>query len=73
MEKEKILLTPSALALRWSITVSTLSQWRWNGDGPPYLKMGKQVRYDLKEIEKFEAKKIRQNTSQTESPEGVIS
>ncbi|HUX78546.1 MAG TPA: DNA-binding protein [Alphaproteobacteria bacterium] len=66
MEKEKNLITPSTLASRWKMTCGTLSQWRWNGYGPPYHKMGKKILYDLEEIEQFEAKKVRQNTSEKE-------
>lgn len=67
IEEDKIFLTPSSLASRWKMKLTTLSQWRWNGAGPPYLKMGKKILYDREEIERFEAKKVRQNTSQQES------
>ncbi len=60
---EKLLLTPEALAERWNITPATLSQWRWNGRGPLFIKMNKGVRYRLSDIERFEEQNIRQNTS----------
>lgn len=61
----KIFLTPTALASRWELTPSTLSQWRWNGNGPPYHKMGKKkILYKLEEIERFEANNLRSSTSQ---------
>ena len=62
----KIFLTPNILAARWKMRTNVLNQWRWNGRTPPYLKMGKKILYDLEEIERFEAKKIRKNTSQQE-------
>lgn len=65
--KKKILLTPTDLAERWKLTLCTLSQWRWNGKGPPYIKMGKLILYDLAVIECFEDKRIRTSTSQKET------
>lgn len=61
---DKIFLTPSSLAARWKMTPEALNQWRWNGKTPSYLKMGKKILYDLEEIERFEAQKVRHNTSQ---------
>ncbi|HBG35067.1 MAG: hypothetical protein A2X70_04425 [Alphaproteobacteria bacterium GWC2_42_16] len=61
---EKLLLTPEALAERWNITPATLSQWRWNGRGPLFIKMNKGVRYRLSDIERFEEQHTCQNTSQ---------
>ena len=61
---EKLLLTPEALAERWNVTPATLSQWRWNGRGPLFIKMNKGVRYRLSDIERFEEQHTCQNTSQ---------
>lgn len=62
--KDKIFLTPRKLAARWSMTPEALSQWRWNGKTPPYVKLRKKILYDLEEIEIFEAQCTRHNTSQ---------
>lgn len=56
-------LTPSSLASRWSIAPNTLKQWRWNGRGPLYVKIGGRVLYRLTDIEQFEEQKLRQHTS----------
>lgn len=64
-------LTPERLAERWSITSATLSQWRWSGKGPRFLKIGGRVLYRIPDVEDFEAQKVRQNTSQTSSPENA--
>lgn len=56
-------LTPETLANRWNINPNTLSQWRWNGRGPKFLKIGRRVLYRLEDIECFEKQKVRQNTS----------
>ena len=54
---QKPFLTPEVLAIRWNITPKTLSQWRWNGHGPKYCKIGKLVRYLVEDIEAFERSK----------------
>lgn len=59
---EKPFLTPEQLAERWSLPLTTLSQWRWCGKGPDFFKMGKRVRYNLEVIEQFERDIIRHNT-----------
>lgn len=64
---DSMLLTSKLLASRWNVTATTLKQWRWNGKGPQYVKIGRQVLYRLKDIEQFEELKTRQNTSQTYS------
>lgn len=63
-KKDKIFLTPRTLADRWNITPEALSQWRWNGRTPPYLKIGKRILYDLEAIEKYESEHVRSSTSQ---------
>lgn len=37
-------------AERLGITPETLRNWRWRGDGPPFLKLGRAVRYRLSEL-----------------------
>lgn len=53
------LLTPSDLALRWSVSRQTLTNWRSRGKGPVYVKLGKgataRIRYRLGDIERFES------------------
>ena len=59
----EIFLTSDQLAKRWVIRTETLSQWRWNGRGPQYLKIGRRVLYRLEDVLSFEDNKRRQNTS----------
>lgn len=61
---EQNLLTPSELADRWNLGVATLSQWRWNGRGPLFLKLGKRVMYRIEDIESFEGQTLYGSTSQ---------
>lgn len=48
--------SPIDLAIRWKISPRTLERWRYNGDGPTYLKLGSRVVYRLEDIEAYEAK-----------------
>jgi hypothetical protein len=59
----KTYLTATTLAARWHLTPHTLSQWRWNGRGPRFSKMGKKILYELKHVEDFEERAVHQNTS----------
>lgn len=55
-------LDQKALAARWLISERTLEQWRWQGKGPRYLKIGARVIYPLAEIEAHEAASVHANT-----------
>ncbi len=50
------------LAKRWLMSPRTLEQWRWQGRGPRYLKIGGRVVYRLSDIEAFEAANLHANT-----------
>jgi hypothetical protein len=51
------------LARRWAISPRTLERWRWTGEGPRFLKVGKRVVYRIDDIEAFEAKRLMSSTS----------
>ena len=55
-------LDQKALAQRWLISERTLEQWRWQGKGPRFLKVGSRVLYRLSDIEAFEAASVHENT-----------
>jgi hypothetical protein len=55
-------LTQDQLATRWHLSPRTLEQWRWQGKGPKFLKIGARVLYDEAEIEAFEDAQQCQNT-----------
>jgi hypothetical protein len=56
-------LTPEELSELWNVPLATLSQWRWNGRGPEFIKLGKHILYRLQEVEIFEKEKLRKNTT----------
>lgn len=51
-------LNSCELAKRWFLSPRTLERWRWEGCGPPHLKICGRVLYRLKDIEEFEEKNI---------------
>ncbi|ROP42791.1 helix-turn-helix transcriptional regulator [Pseudokineococcus lusitanus] len=55
MSTTPALLTTKALADRWSCSPASLDTRRWRGDGPPYLKFNRAVRYRLSDVEAYEA------------------
>lgn len=55
-------LGQSDLSKRWQISPRTLEQWRWQGRGPRFLKIGGRVIYRLQDIEDFEAANLCANT-----------
>lgn len=56
------------LSRRWSLSHRTLERWRWLKKGPPYLKIGGRVVYELAQIEAFEASQ-RQNPATSSNEE----
>lgn len=61
----KRLATEKTVAGMLNISERTLQNLRQRGEGPPYLKIGRLVRYDLDDLETYLAGQRRQSTSQT--------
>ena len=57
-------LTPKEAAERLRMTVGTLSNWRVQGVGPRFIKLGRKVLYPMVEIEAFENRQLRNSTTQ---------
>lgn len=51
-------LTPAEVVKRWNgaVTVGTLANWRAQGKGPAFIKLGSRVRYPLHRLAEFEAR-----------------
>ena len=47
-----------------NVKPTTLERWRMTGGGPPYLKLGKVVRYRRSDLEAFAAASTRKSTSE---------
>jgi hypothetical protein len=49
------------LADRWGLSPRTLENWRWRGEGPPFVKIGRKVVYRLVDVEAYERERLRAN------------
>ncbi|MGH8881229.1 MAG: helix-turn-helix domain-containing protein, partial [Stackebrandtia sp.] len=45
--------TPEEVSRLLRIPTKTLAQWRWQGKGPKWSKMGSHVRYAWSDVEKY--------------------
>lgn len=62
-KEDKANLTPRELAERWSLTVGTITNWRVDGKGPKFIKLGNnRVVYPLSEVIRYESEKLKKNT-----------
>jgi hypothetical protein len=51
MEKhEAEYLTPAELSVKITIPLATLAYWRATRQGPPFLRVGRHVRYDVTDV-----------------------
>ena len=71
-ERVDPLLTEREAARRLALSVKTLRRWRWSGDGPSFIKIGRAVRYDPLELSAYIERGIRRSTSDP-GPGGVAS
>lgn len=53
-------LTPNELVARYKGKFSkrTLANWRSNGNGPPFLKLGGRVLYEISKLEEWESRRM---------------
>ena len=66
MEK---LLTDGELAEALGLSQQTLANWRWSGDGPPYLKINGAVRYRPSAVELWLEQKEQESTADNRRPQ----
>lgn len=66
-------LTETEVATRWGITRRTLYNWRRKNEGPRFFGIGKNIKYMLSEVVKFEQGNMRDGGLKRESslPEGA--
>lgn len=66
-------LTEKEVAKRWGVTVRTLYNWRRKSEGPRFFGIGKNIKYMLSEVVKFEQNNMRDGGLKRESelPEGA--
>jgi hypothetical protein len=50
-------------ATRLNLSKRTLQAWRTRGDGPPFVKLGRAVRYDPRQTDDWLATRARRHTA----------
>lgn len=60
-----ILRTPEAAAYL-NVQPTTLEQWRWNGRGPTFIKIGRSVRYRQADLDAFLSARTFANTTESQ-------
>jgi len=48
MPEQPDLIKKEALAAEWDLATRTLDNWRYRGEGPPFVKLNGAVRYSRK-------------------------
>lgn len=47
------LMTPRELSAYLGVPSATLANWRYQGYGPPFVKVGRQVRYRIDDLDRW--------------------
>lgn len=61
-----LLDTPEA-AVYMNYKPATLEQWRWNGRGPLFVKIGRSVRYRISDLDNFLSERVFSNTTEAQA------
>jgi len=59
-----VLLTPKEAATRLKVSLSWLAKARMRGDGPPYIRIGRSIRYREADLLQWMKSRQRLSTSQ---------
>ncbi|EIC19500.1 helix-turn-helix transcriptional regulator [Thiorhodovibrio frisius] len=62
LSPSRALLNETEAALSLDLSPRTLQAWRIRGEGPAFVKLGRSVRYDRAEIDRFIAERTQANT-----------
>jgi predicted site-specific integrase-resolvase len=60
---DRLFLTTAEAANRLGLAPKTLERWRWSGFGPPFVKLGRAARYDVRVLDDWAAKRTQMSTS----------
>jgi len=63
LSPSRTLLNETEAALSLDLSPRTLQAWRIRGEGPAFVKLGRAVRYDRAEIDRFIAERTQTNTA----------
>jgi len=60
----RTMLDAKAAAALLGVAAQTMARWRCEGGGPPFLKLGGSVRYDVRDLERWIEGQRRRSTSE---------
>jgi excisionase family DNA binding protein len=60
-------LTTTEAAEYLNMKPSTLEQWRWNGQGPRFCKIGRSCRYRVTDLDAFLAERVFHSTTEAQA------
>ena len=63
LELRTTTVSPEDTAERLGNTPETLANWRWRGTGPPYVLVGRRIRYRLTDLAEWLDAQTRTSTS----------
>lgn len=66
MDEHFVLLTTRQAAALLQLKESTLNQWRWNGKGPRFTKIGRNVRYRQAHLTAFLEARVFSSTTEAQ-------
>jgi predicted site-specific integrase-resolvase len=69
---DRELFDPTDAANYLGLAVQTLSRWRVEGGGPPFLKLGSRIRYMRSDLEAFCNARKRKSTSESAASSEAI-
>jgi excisionase family DNA binding protein len=62
-----VVLTTTEAAAYLSVKPTTLEQWRWNGRGPRFAKIGRTVRYRQVDLDDFITNRLFSSTTEAQA------
>jgi predicted DNA-binding transcriptional regulator AlpA len=65
--QDRRFMTEKEVAIRYSLSHRTLQNWRQSGLGPPYVKIGRSVRYPILKTDEWFEQFSFQSTTQYEA------
>lgn len=61
------ILNTNEAATYLNVKPTTLEQWRWNGRGPLYVKIGRSVKYRLADLDTFVTERVFTSTTEEQA------
>lgn len=70
MDIQRPFITARELAAMLGVSEGTLANWRTDGGGPQFVRVGRAIRYRAADVEQWIADRTSENTTEARSREG---